>query len=135
VHDANILDELEMVTTQVRLLVANYLKNGYHVVLEGTFSHVLDGDLQHREQEIDQIAALMRNLASSPLLVRLVADEGVLKERALGADRENEIATAIRINSAYKPRYGRWLQIDTGEKAVAEAIETLRERLNTADFR
>ena len=39
VHDVNALDEMEMVATQVRLLVANYLKNGYNVVLEGTFSH------------------------------------------------------------------------------------------------
>src|SRR5688572_21300801 len=135
VHDGAAFDEMEMVTTQVRLMVANYLKNGYNVVLEGAFSQVLDEGLQHREQEIDQIAALMRNLAPSPLLVRLVADEPVLKERARGAGRENEIETAIRINSAYKPRYGRWLQIDTGIATVDEAIETLRERLNTADFR
>ena len=135
VHDANALDELEMVTTQVRLLVANYLKNGYNVVLEGAFSHVLKGELQHREQEVDQIAALMRNLAPSPLLVRLVAEERVLEERASAAGRENEIPAAIRINSAYKPRYGRWLQIDTGVTTVDEAIETLRERLTTADFR
>jgi len=134
-HDASALDEMEMVTTQVRLLVANYLKNGYNVVLEGAFSHVLDGELQHREQEIDQIAALMRNLAPSPLLVRLVAEESVLRERASGAGRENEIPAAIRINSAYKPRYGRWLQIDTGVTTVDDAIETLRERLNTADIR
>ena len=135
VHDGAAFDEMEMVTTQVRLLVANYLKNGYNVVLEGAFSQVLDGELQHREQEMDQIAALMRNLAPSPLLVRLVADEGVLEERARGAGRENEIEAAVRINSAYKPRYGRWLQIDTGIATVDESIETLRERLKTADFR
>jgi len=135
VHDGAAFDEMEMVTTQVRLLVANYLKNGYNVVLEGAFSHVIDGELQHREQEIDQIAALMRNLAPSPLLVRLVADERVLEERANRAGRENEIPVAIRINSAYKPRYGRWLQIDTGVATVDDAIETLRERLNTADIR
>jgi adenylate kinase family enzyme len=135
VHDPDALDELDMVTTQVRLLVANYLKNGYNVVLEGAFSHVLDGELQHREQEIDQIAALMRNLAPSPMLVRLVIEESVLRERATAANRENEIETAIRINSAYKARYGRWLQIDTGITPVDEAVETLRERLNTADFR
>ena len=77
----------------------------------------------------------MRNLAPSPLLVRLVAEEHVLRERATCAGRENEIEAAIRINSAYKPRYGRWLQIDTGVTTVEDAIETLRERLNTADFR
>jgi hypothetical protein len=134
-HDANMLDEMEMVTTQIRLLVANYLKNGYNVVLEGAFSSVLDGEVQNREQEIDQVAALMRNLAPSPLLVRLTAREQVLRERAQFAGRENEIESALRINSAYKPRYGRWLQIDTGITTVDEAAETLRERLAGADFR
>ena len=118
----------------MRLLVANYLKNGYHVVLEGAFSYVRDGELHHREQDIDQIAALMRNMAPAPLLVRLLAGDSVLRERATRAGRENEIEAALRISNQYKPRYGRWLQIDTGVTTVEEGVERLLERLQTAEF-
>jgi len=83
-------------------------------------------------QEMDQVTALMRNMAPAPLLVRLLADEPVLRERAARDGRENEIEAALRINNQYKPRYGRWLQIDTGATTVEEGVETLLERIQTA---
>ena len=134
VHSQDLLDEMEMVTTQVRLMVANYLKSGYNVVLEGGFSYEHAGHLLHREQEIDQIMALMRNLAPSPLAVRLVMDEAVLRERAAGAGRQNEVEAALRISNEYRARYGRWLQIDSGVTPVFEAVKTLQNRLNEGEY-
>jgi ribose 1,5-bisphosphokinase PhnN len=134
VHSPNVLDEMEMVTTQIRLMVANYLKSRYNVVLEGAFSYERDGHLLHREQEIDQVTALMRNLAPSPLVVQLTMDEAVLRERAGAAGRENDIDVALRISNEYRARYGRWLQIDTGVTPVFDALKTLLERLNEAEF-
>ena len=134
VHSRDVLDEMDMVTTQVRLMVANYLKSRYNVVLEGAFSYEREGHLLHREQEIDQVMALMRNLAPSPLAVRLTMDEAVLRDRAVAADRENEVDAAIRISNEYRARYGRWLQIDTGVTPVFEAVKTLLELLKEAEF-
>ena len=125
---------MEMVTTQVRLMVANYLKSRYNVVLEGAFSYEREGHLLHREQEIDQVTALMRNLAPAPLMVRLATDEAVLRERAASAGRENEVGAALRISNEYRARYGRWLQIDTGVTPVFEAVKILLERLNEAEI-
>jgi ribose 1,5-bisphosphokinase PhnN len=127
-------DEMEMVTTQVRLLVANYLKSRYNVVLEGAFSYERDGALHNREQEIDQVTALMRNMAPSPMVVRLTASDVVLRERALAAGRENEIEAALRISNEYRVRYGNWLQIDTGVTSVSVAVESLLKRLSEAEF-
>ncbi|HEX5141809.1 MAG TPA: AAA family ATPase [Dehalococcoidia bacterium] len=133
VPDEDVFSELEMAHTQARLLVANYLKNRYNVVLEGAFFYERGGELHRYEQEIDQIVALMRNLARAPVLVRLSASEETLRVRAKDQGRENEVATALRISSEYKARYGRWLDIDTSKMSVPEAVAELRERLEALD--
>ena len=129
-HDRDAHAELEMVYTQVRLLVANYLKNRYHVVLEGAFTHDRDGMLQSREQEIDQTLGLMRNLAPSPLTVRLTASAETLRRRALDPERSPGIETVIRIDEAYRTRYGgRALQLSTDERSLAQLAAEIHSRL------
>jgi hypothetical protein len=76
----------------------------------------------------------MRNLAPSPLLVRLLLDEAALRNRAIAAGRESEIEAALRISSEYRARYGRWVEVDTGVTSVPEAVESLLKRLNEAEF-
>ncbi len=125
VHDRDVFAELEMVHTQARLLVANYLKNRYHVVLEGAFNYERDGVLHRREQEIDQILGLMRNLASSPLLVRLSAAPETLRRRIDDAPGLRDAEAALRIDAEYRQRYGnRALVLPTDETPVEDlAIE------------
>ena len=121
VHDRDAFAELEMVYTQARLLVANYLKNRYHVVLEGSFFHERDGVLHRHEQEIDQTLALMRNLAQSPLLVRLSASEETLRRRADASPRLRSVEAATRIDAAYKQRAGtRSMVLNTDDIPVSE---------------
>ena len=128
------ISELEMVHTQARLMVANYLKNGYHVVVEGAFYYERDGVLHRHEQEIDQLVALMRNLARSPLVVRLSAADAVLSRRAEATARQAEVAAATRIEAEYKPRYGnRTLRIQTDELSAPEVAAQIEERLE-AEF-
>jgi predicted kinase len=130
VHDGDAYAELEMVHTQARLLVANYLKNGYNVVLEGAFYYEREGRLHRHEQEVDQTLALMRNLAQAPLVVRLTASEATLRRRAEASRSTRDVAAAMRIDAAYKPRYGsRSLSLATDETAVAELAEAVLERL------
>jgi hypothetical protein len=74
--------ELEMVHTQLRLLTANYMKNGYHVVIEGPFYHERDGVVHRFEQDIDQVVSLMRQMTQKALTVHLTADAAVLRRRA-----------------------------------------------------
>jgi predicted kinase len=129
-HDGDAYAELEMVHTQARLLVANYLKNGYNVLLEGAFYYERDGSLHRHEQEIDQTLALMRNLAWTPLVVRLTATEAVLSRRADASPRVQDVAAALRIEAAYKPRYGsRSLSLATDETPPARLAEVVTERL------
>lgn len=106
VHDRDPYAELEVVHTQARLLVANYLKNRYHVILEGAFSYVRDGALHAHEQEIDQILGLMRNLAAAPLIVRLSATPETLRLRAAESPRLHDVEAALRIDASYRQRYG-----------------------------
>src|SRR5438445_4757363 len=68
--------ELELVHVQLRLLAANYLKQRYHLVIEGPFLFDRGGRLMSYESHIDQIVALMRNLVSQSLVVRLLAPVG-----------------------------------------------------------
>ncbi len=63
--------ELDMAHTQLRLLVANYMKNGYNVVVEGVFFYERGGQVYRYEQDIDQLVALMRNMTEKALMVHL----------------------------------------------------------------
>jgi hypothetical protein len=106
VPDADPLAELEMVHTQLRLLVANYLKNRYNVVVEGAFLYRRDGRTVDYEADIDQLIALMRHLATRSLVVGLTADEATLRDRAASTGRESELDEALALRDAYKARYG-----------------------------
>lgn len=129
-HDPDSRAELEMVHTQVRLLIANYLKNRYHVVVEGAFYYERDGELHRYEQEIDQTISLMRNLASAPLAVRTSVSETTLRQRASQQGRDDDVETALRIEAAYRTRYGTaWLQLTAESASPGELAEQVVERL------
>jgi len=109
--DDDALAELDMAHTQLRLLVANYMRNGYHVVVEGAFYHQRDGETFRYEQDIDQLVALMRNMTRKALMVHIRSSEG-------GEGFE------------YRQRYGAnamSLDAATGVEAVAEAIRAKLE--------
>jgi broad-specificity NMP kinase len=130
VGDEDAEAELEMAHTQLRLLVANYLKNRYHVVVEGPFVFEREGRLLSFERDIDEVAALMRNLAQRTMIVRLEASEGTLRERALASGRTAEIDAALRVRTALKGRYGeRVLSFDTDSMRPEEIAEAVRDAL------
>jgi hypothetical protein len=102
--------ELDMAYTQLRLLTANYMRNGYHVVVEGTFFHERDGQTHRHEQDIDQLVALMRNMTRKALMVHL---------RPSGEGPGFE----------YRQRYGgNALSLDAGGGPAA-AAEAVRDKL------
>lgn len=127
------LAELEMAHTQLRLFVANYLKNRYNVVAEGPFFFERDGVLHSFEAEIDQLIALMRNLARRSLIVRLDVDDDALSKRAQAATRESEIDAARRIRTAARGRYGeRFRSFDSGAMSPQEIAIAVRGALTQA---
>jgi hypothetical protein len=128
VPDANAAAELEMVHVQLRLLVANYLKNRYNVVVEGAFLYERGGEVHSYEADVDQLVALMRNLASRSLIIRLDAPEAVLARRAVETGREEELATALSLRAAFKARYGaRLLSFDTGMTPLGAIVARAQE--------
>ncbi len=89
--------ELDMAHTQLRLLVANYMRNGYHVVVEGAFFYDRGGQVLRYEQDIDQLVALMRNMTRRALTVHLVSEnEGF-------GYRPRDSASALRLDSSCNP--------------------------------
>ena len=123
--------ELDMVHTQLRLLVANYLKNRYNVVVEGAFIHARDGALYNNEMEMDQLIALMRHLAPHALIVRINASPEQIAMRARAAGREEEAARALDVAAAYRDRYGlRFLSLDADSLADGEIVTTVRNELD-----
>ena len=131
----DVVPELEMVHTQARLLVANYLKNGYHVVVEGAYYYERDGVLHRHEQEIDQLISLMRNLARAPLIAGLSASMKTLHQRAADCGRPGEVETALRIAEAYKPRYGnRVISVATDEGQISHVAAQIVSRLEAVDI-
>jgi len=106
--------ELDMVHTQIRLLTANYMRNGYNVVVEGAFYHERDGQTYRYEQDIDQLVALMRNMTQKALTVHLRGPEN-------GAGFE------------YRQRYGvNAMSLDAEDPD--EAAEAIREKLMAESF-
>jgi chloramphenicol 3-O-phosphotransferase len=129
----DVASELDMVHTQVRLLVANYMKNGYHVVVEGPFYYEREGALHRYDQDIDQLVSLMRQMTQKALLVHLTAGDAVLAARAVAAGRDAGVTG--RIAAQYKQRYGsRSLSFDTEAAAAGEIADAIRERLLAEDF-
>jgi len=98
--------ELEMVHTQMRLLVANYMRNGYHVVVEGPFYYSRGGAWFGFERDIGQLVALMRNMTERSLVVRLEASAELLEARARASGRGGELEDAVGAAGRYGPRYG-----------------------------
>jgi adenylate kinase family enzyme len=128
--DKDVLAELEMVHIQARLLVANFLKNRYHVVLEGAFCFQRDGVLHHREHEIGQIVALMRNLAPAPLVVGLSAPASTLRHRLQAAERSLEVEPALAVSSGIRAREdGRALALNSEVLSTPELAQIVLDRL------
>jgi deoxyadenosine/deoxycytidine kinase len=129
--DDDALAELEMVSIQMRLLVASYLKNRYHVVVEAPFYYEREGELHSYESDVDQLAALMRNLTSKTMIVRLDAPPATMSHRAHEDGREDEVATALHIREAYKERSGaRYRAFDTSQQSAGDIATVLLEQLN-----
>jgi predicted kinase len=127
VPDADQEAELEMAHIQLRLLVANYLKNGYNVIVEGPFMFERGGVLLNYEADLDQLIALMRHLTDEALIVRLTAPDAVLSSRAQAS---NDAATALRIAKAFKPRYGdRFREFDSATQPASDIATELRQIL------
>jgi predicted kinase len=131
VPDADHEAELEMAHVQLRLLVANYLKNGYNVIVEGPFIFECAGALYSYEADIDQLIALMRHLTEEALIVRLTAPEAVLSSRSQQSGLD--VATVLRIARAFKPRYGRFHEFDTAAQDSSEIAMELRQVLERKD--
>ena len=128
VPDADALAELGLVHTQLRLLVANYLKSGYNVVLEGPFMYQRRGQLLDHEAEIDQLVSLMRHLAAKRLVVRLDAADKELRRRAAAAGRD--IEAVLRVSAAFKPRSGANARVfDTAAQSAAEIATVIQDTL------
>ena len=130
VPDEDAVSELEMVHMQTQLLTSNMLKNRYNVVVEGPFYFQRNAVLHRHEQDIDHIVSLMRNLTQASLFVRLSASEDAMRRRAVAARRESELEAALRIESAYKNRYGpRALRFDTSETEASDVATVIRDEL------
>jgi len=107
--------ELDMAHTQLRLLVANYMRNGYNVVVEGVFFHNRDGQVYRYEQDIDQLVALMRNMTRRAVTVHL---------RSPATDNGFEYRTRYGVNA---------LGFDP-EGSVESIAEAVLERLTAGEF-
>lgn len=132
VPDMDARAELEMVHIQLRLLTANYLKNRYHVVVEGPFVFERDGRVIDYEAEVGQLIALMRQLVQASLIVHLEASPDATSQRARDAGRSAEAAAALRLSDAYKRRYeDRLLRLDSSAEPVDALARQIQRRLES----
>jgi hypothetical protein len=125
--------ELEMAHVQLRLLAASYLKNRYHLVVEGPFLFERNGALISYESRIDQLVALMRNLALQSLVVRLDLDAAELRSRAEATVIAPEAERIVRVAAAYRVRTGpNVVTFDAASEppeAIAAAVQRELSRL------
>jgi hypothetical protein len=122
--------ELDLVHQQVRLLVANYLKFGYHCILEGPFVYERGGRIVNAESQIDQLLALMRMMTLRKMMVRLKTSEEDLARRAEQTGREDELAMAMRVEAAYRPRVAAELRTyNTSAHIPQEIVASILDEL------
>lgn len=128
--DRNSVAEIDLVHEQLKLMVANYLKFQYNCIVEGPFIFERDGMLLSYEKRIDQLLALMRMLTLRKMIVRLSASEEDLARRAEQMGREAELAVALRINAAYKPRAAAELRsYNSGAHSAPEIVASILQEL------
>jgi ribose 1,5-bisphosphokinase PhnN len=118
--------EIDFAYGQVRLLVANYLKNRYSVVVEGPYAYVRGGLVVNYEGEIEKLLNLMRTITLGTAVVELRAAPDLIAARAAATGREAELATAQRLAGVYLRRAGpSFRSFDTGglaPDAIARAV-------------
>lgn len=116
-HDDDALAELEMVYMQVKLLVSHYLRNRYHVIVDGPYVWMTDGRRQSFEDEIDQLQMLMRAMPVQPLTVHIRAGEA--------GDRADGMSG---LDTAYRRRTGPGdLQFNITEQAPSAIVEEVMQ--------
>jgi adenylate kinase family enzyme len=126
VADEDVEAELEMVHVQLRLLVANYLKNHYNVVIEGPFIFERGGRIHSFEREIAGLTNLMRNLVTTTLIVRLKAPEATLHARG----GEEAGAAASRVQDRYIESFTHRLILDSEAMSPEEIAAKVRQAVN-----
>lgn len=133
VSDSDHEAELGMAHVQLRLLVANYMKNSYNVIVEGPFIYERDGRLYNFESDIDQLIALMRHLTDRAIVVRLRSSEEARAVRAGTLGRDSELPVAQRVESAYKDRFGvRFHTFDTSTMTREAIVGGIHVALNAS---
>jgi hypothetical protein len=111
-HDADRAAELDMVYMQIKLLVSNYLRNGYSVVVDAPYLHEFAGETHSYEDEVEQLRGLMRAMPVTPLTVFLYGQQPV--------------DGSGRPQSAYNPRSGPGtLKFDVSRVSTDQVVETV----------
>jgi hypothetical protein len=87
-HDEDLARETELVYRQMRLLATSYIRNRYHVVVDGAFAAYRDGVAARHDADLRELLGLVSTIRDvRPLLVSVVAPLDRLRERARTSDR------------------------------------------------
>jgi len=124
IHDADARQEQVWMYTQVRLLVANFLRNGYSVIVEGTYLALHDGLLLSGFDEIGGLFGLMASLLSGSQLVLVEAPIERLQERLAASHERPSPADLARLAEAYTaPRVQGALRLDSSRLSLEQEVQ------------
>jgi hypothetical protein len=124
IHDADARQEQAWMYMQVRLLVANFLRNGYSVIVEGAYLALHDGLLITGFEEIGGLFGLMASLLSGSQLVVVEAPLDTLQARLAASPELYSPADLSRLAAPYSgARLQGALRLDSSRLSVDQETE------------
>jgi predicted kinase len=129
-HADDVGHETALIYRQLRLLSTSYIREGYHVVVDGDFALYRDGIVATHESDLRELLGLVSTIQNvRPLLVSLTAPLEVLLERASTSERWDMSAVAEMSRVFNSQALPSALVIDTSEFNPELAVDIILERL------
>ncbi len=124
IHDPDAQQEQSWMYVQVRLLVANFLRNGYSVIVEGTYLALHSGLLLSGFDQIGGLFGLMASLLSGSQLVVVEAPIEQLQARlAASPELYSPADLAILAEQYIGPRLQGALRLDSSQLSIEQEAE------------
>jgi predicted kinase len=129
-HDANLASETELVYRQIKLLVASYVRSGYHMVIDGSFAVYHDGVAATHDSDLRELLGLVATIHNvHSLLVSVTAPLDVLLERSRASERWDAPAVEAVYRAFERESLPSPLVIDTSVTAPDAAVALVFEHL------
>jgi chloramphenicol 3-O-phosphotransferase len=131
-HDQDVSAEAALVYRQIKLLAASYIRERYHVVIDGSYAVCRDGVAATHDADLRELLGLVSTIPNvRPLFVAVTARLELLLKRAERSDRW-DVASVRTMHLAFEHSLPSQLHLDTTLVTPEEAAAAILTHMETA---